>query len=80
MVNPIEWYPDDSEFEDELNEIFGEVTICGYKYGQGTVLRELDPIAFNCMVIDSKRYQCDDCGCLFEDFDECNECCGDDEN
>ena len=35
---------DESEFEDELNE--DSVEVCGYSYGAGTVLKEVDYTAF----------------------------------
>jgi len=35
-------------FEEELNEIYGEVKVCGYEYEAGRLLREVDPTAFRC--------------------------------
>lgn len=35
-------------FENDLNECYGMVSVCGYEYEAGAVLREMDPIAFRC--------------------------------
>jgi hypothetical protein len=42
----------EAAFVDMLNDVYGEVTICGMKYGAGYALREVDPIAFRCMKSD----------------------------
>ena len=36
------------EYQEFLNEIHGDVTICGMTYGQGDALEALDPVAFRC--------------------------------
>lgn len=38
----------DEEWEDRLDEIHGNVEICGMSYSSGRALRELDPTAFRC--------------------------------
>lgn len=38
----------DSEYIDHLNEIYGDVEVCGYTYGAGNVLESQDPTAFRC--------------------------------
>ena len=53
--NPMNIYEkekDEKEFEDQLNEIYGEVEICGMKFDSGYVLKELDPTAFRCALSD----------------------------
>lgn len=35
-------------FEEQLNEIYGEVEVCSYRYEAGSVLKEVDPTAFRC--------------------------------
>lgn len=35
-------------FENDLNECYDTVSVCGYEFGAGRALRELDPIAFRC--------------------------------
>ena len=37
---------EEERYKEELNEIYGEVEICGYKYPAGDVLKEVDPVAF----------------------------------
>jgi hypothetical protein len=36
------------EYIDMLNEIYGDVIICGYTYGHGNALEAIDPVAFRC--------------------------------
>lgn len=35
-------------FENDLNECYDTVSVCGYEFDAGRALRELDPIAFRC--------------------------------
>ena len=37
-------------YEEQLNECYETVSICGMNYDQGHALRNLDPIAFRCGV------------------------------
>lgn len=37
-------------FEEQLNECYEPVSICGYNYDQGRALRLLDEVAFRCGV------------------------------
>lgn len=36
------------EYIDMLNDIYGDVSICGLSYGHGNALEAIDPIAFRC--------------------------------
>lgn len=47
-INRFEYECSDEEYEDFLNECYEAVTICGFVYEQGTLLKQLDPIAFSC--------------------------------
>lgn len=38
----------DDAWEEKLDELYGEVEVCGYSYGAGCALRKLDPVAFRC--------------------------------
>ena len=38
----------ESEYEEILNEIYGEVSVCGHMYGSGSILIDQDPCAFRC--------------------------------
>jgi hypothetical protein len=67
---------DEKEFEDKLNEIYGEVDICGLKYSAGWALRQVDEIAFNCAMADELWiWVCDECLSEYETEIEANECC-----
>lgn len=39
----------DSDFEDILNELYGDVDVCGLSFGSGSILVDADPTAFRCM-------------------------------
>jgi hypothetical protein len=41
-------------FEEELNEVYGEVEICGYSFEAGRAYKELDPIGFRCGLSDNE--------------------------
>ena len=43
----VEEHNTEDAYEEELNEIFGTASICGYDRQQGEILREIDPIAFS---------------------------------
>ncbi len=43
---------DEKDFEQYLNELYGSVTICGMQFDSGTILKEVDPIAFEVMQAD----------------------------
>lgn len=36
------------EYKEFLNEIYGEVQVCGMTYSQGDLLEAIDPVAFRC--------------------------------
>lgn len=38
----------DGEYQETLNEIYGDVQVCGMSYGAGDALEALDPVAFRC--------------------------------
>lgn len=38
----------ESEWVDELNDVWGEVKVCGMSYGSGDILKHQDPTAFRC--------------------------------
>ena len=66
----------EEEFEQKLNDIYGTVEICGLTFDSGRVLKELDPIAFNCAMADEPEiWVCDECLGEFETEEEANKCC-----
>lgn len=38
----------DDEYVEILNDIYGEVSVCGYMYSSGNILIDQDPCAFRC--------------------------------
>jgi len=42
-----DWGIDDADYMEYLNDLHGDVDICGYSYQAGCALRELDPTAFS---------------------------------
>jgi hypothetical protein len=50
-------------YEEQLNDCYESVSICGFNYDQGHALRNLDPIAFRCGVSEWEG----------EEFDEIHE-------
>lgn len=38
----------DSEYVDILDEIYGDVQVCGMTFGSGSLLQDADPTAFRC--------------------------------
>lgn len=68
--------PDEKEHENWLTGAYGTVNVCGMEYDAGHALRELDPIAFRCSMLEMiDQWQCSQCGHKFEDQDEADECC-----
>lgn len=70
----------ESEYEDVLDEIYGDVEICGMRYSSGRALRDLDPVAFRCGKIDYEdslyhKWKCSECDAEYDTEDEAEECC-----
>lgn len=77
-MNAHEVERDEEEFEEYLNNAYGDVEVCGMSYPAGRALKELDPIAFNCALSDEPiRYACGECDTEYEDKEEAEECCTD---
>lgn len=45
---------DNDLYDDMLNEVYGDVEICGYKYSAAYAFEEVDPIAYRCGLSDWK--------------------------
>lgn len=45
-----------NQYQDMLNDVYGDVTICGMTYGQGDALEALDPVAFRCGLSDHESF------------------------
>ena len=81
-MNPIEIEPemDEDEVIEQLDEIYGDVSICGMTYSSGKALLELDPIAFHQSKLDLEnnmdvKWECGNCGEQFEAEDAAEDCC-----
>jgi len=82
-MNAYEKEVDEKEFEEMLNENYDTVKVMGMEYGQGTALKELDPIAFRCAMADEPVvWVCSECSAEFPEADHggdaeefANECC-----
>lgn len=76
MVNAKEKEITEKEFEEELNESYDKVNICGLEYCAGSALKEVDPIAFNCGMADRDSiFICGKCEAEYEIKEEAEECC-----
>jgi hypothetical protein len=65
----------DQEYEDELNNVYGEVEICGMTFDSGRALHELDPIAFRCGQSDEMKWECSECGKVYDEEQDAADCC-----
>ena len=75
----------DEEYRDVLSELYGNVEICGMTFDSGYALQELDPTAFRCGKVDYEsempsKWQCSECGDVFDDEDDAEECCQEDDD
>lgn len=73
----------DREFVKILDDIYGDVTICGMKYSSGRALLELDETAFTCarndytdgLDKDTPVWICDKCDEKFDNEEDAEACC-----
>lgn len=70
------------KYNEMLDEVFGEVEIAGLKYQTSRILNLVDETAYRCGFSDwldgiPEPYKCGECGELFEDESEAEECCQD---
>jgi len=74
------------EYDDEdvikwLDEIYGDVNVCGCSYSSGQLLKEVDPMRFDYAAADMPAvWVCDECGNEYDNENEANECCEDTED
>jgi len=79
-VYEVEKEHNEDDFEQVLNELYGEVKICGMTFNSGYALRELDLVGFRCGMSDFYSHDdclwvCGNCNTEFEDEAEAEECC-----
>lgn len=46
----------EAEYIEILNELYGDVSVCGMTYGSGSILVDQDPTAFRCMKGDHESH------------------------
>jgi hypothetical protein len=81
MMNAQEIYLDDDKYDEIIDQIYGKFQIGVCSFDASRILKELDPIAYNCGKSDVEnmegcpKYMCDECGGMFDTEDEAEECC-----
>ncbi len=76
----IEFEMSDDDYRDMLDELYGDVEICGMKFNSGYALKELDPTAFRCGKSDYEseqpsKWECGECGDEHDDEHDAEDCC-----
>jgi hypothetical protein len=52
MRTPISYDELDQLYQDMLDDVYGDINICGYEYPASAVLRDVDPTAYRCGYVD----------------------------
>lgn len=47
-----------ASFEEDLNECYGRIEICGIEFSPADVLKALDPTAYHCAFLDFLDAEC----------------------
>ncbi len=72
---------DENDLEEQITEIYGTFEVCSIKFDAGRILREVDPIAFQCALNDEpEAWVCDECSSEHETEEDGNNCCPPDED
>jgi hypothetical protein len=83
MVNAYLKEMTEDEYEAHLNDVYGTVNVCGYEHDAGTLLKEVDPIAFRVGLSDCESaqsvYICSNCEAEHDTEEDADECCADEE-
>jgi hypothetical protein len=79
-IKEIEYCITDGEYRDLLDELYGDVEICGMTFSSGYALKELDPIAFDCGKNDYEtgtpsKWECGACNEEYEEEEDAEACC-----
>ena len=83
LLQPIEKEVEEytEEQYDDLLDCDGPVIVCGMEYDPSRILKELDPIAYNCGLSDIQQYKtvylCPICEDEYDEGDEALYCCQD---
>lgn len=73
-------YLDESQYDDMLDDVYGDVEIAGLKYSTSHALKKVDPTAYRCDFVDwasnePSRWQCSECDEEYDSEEEAEECC-----
>jgi predicted nucleic acid-binding Zn-ribbon protein len=61
-IDSFEYSCSDDEYDEMLDDVHGDVEICGMSYSSSRALKELDPVAYRCGKIDYESdYDLDNC-------------------
>lgn len=61
-IESFEYSCTDDEYDEMLDEVYGDVEVCGMTYSSSRALKELDPVAYNCGKSDYEaNYDLDNC-------------------
>ena len=90
LLEPIRVEVDTEDYTEEYDEMLdeeGEVSIAGYSFNPSSALKELDPTAYRCGLLDYvdslnliEGYECPLCGEVYTDYEDALYCCQDEEN
>ncbi len=69
----------DEQYDESLDDAFGEVAIAGMKYSTSYALKNLDPTAYQCGKADYEdtldhKFECVICGEVFDNEEDAEEC------
>jgi hypothetical protein len=73
-MSAVEHEISDEEYMEMLDDIYPEIDVCGYKYPAGQVLKEVDPIAFDCGKSDLMQWECSKCCTVYDEESEAEDC------
>jgi hypothetical protein len=86
MANVITEYRErvvsEEEFDNYLDDLYGDVLVAGMPYPTSQALKELDPTAYRCEKVDyedslgdEEVYICENCGTEYDTYEEAENCC-----
>ena len=71
--------PAEKALEALIDDTYESVSICGIEFSPGQILKELDPIAFRCALLEQpEQWQCLICEEIHDNEDDAASCCFDD--
>ena len=73
----------EDEYMDYLDDVYGEIDICGMSYNSSYALKEIDPTAFDQGLAEYSdvniRYECSKCYEEYDNEEDTEECCNNNE-